>query len=58
MHLPDLRVCPAAGIESLVATGLGSRRVRAVPELGIRRAHMARDQAGMYLSNQVTSRVR
>jgi hypothetical protein len=27
-------------------------------ELGLRRARLARDQAGMYLANQVTSRVR
>jgi hypothetical protein len=27
-------------------------------ELGLRRARLARGQAGMYLANQVTSRVR
>jgi hypothetical protein len=32
--------------------------VRAVPGLGTVRARVARGQAGMYLSNQVTSRVR
>ena len=44
---------PAAVAGSRLGVG-----VRAVPGSGIRRARVARDQAGMYFSNQVTSRVR
>jgi hypothetical protein len=58
VHRSNLLLAAFASAMPRAAARQRALQSRAVPELGIRPARIARDHAGMYLSNQVTSRVR